>query len=245
MRRPLDVAKKLLAEAGYPNGVSKATGKPLKLYYDTTATGPDDRALMDWRRKQFDKLGIQLVIRASDYNRFQDKVRKGKTQIFSWGWNADYPDPENFLFLLYGGNAAVTTNGAGINSSNYQNPEYDRLFDEIKSMKNTPLRAEKIEKMLKMLREDAPWVWGFHPKSLSLYHEWFTNIWPNEMANNTLKYVRLNADLRVKRQQEWNQPVLWPLIVLALFIVLMAYPLYRAYQIRQTAVVGSNQKGDV
>jgi len=37
-----------------------------------------------------------LIIRATDYNRFQDKIRKGKAQIFSWGWNADYPDPEIF-----------------------------------------------------------------------------------------------------------------------------------------------------
>ena len=245
-RKSLDVAKELLAEAGYPNGISKTTGKRLKLYYDTTATGPDDRALMDWRRKQFEKLGIELIIRASDYNRFQEKVRKGKTQIFSWGWNADYPDPENFLFLLYGGNAAVRTNGAGINSSNYQNPEYDRLFDEIKTMHNTPLRAKKIEKMLQILREDAPWVWGFHPKSLSLYHEWFTNVWPNAMANNTLKYMRLDPALRVKRQEEWNQPAIWPLIVMALSIILISYPLYRAYQIRQRAVVSSKecQKGD-
>ena len=240
VRKSLTVAKKLLAEAGYPEGISEKTGLPLKLHYDTTATGPDDRSLMDWRRKQFDKLGIQLVIRATDYNRFQDKVRKGKAQLFSWGWNADYPDPENFLFLLYGGNAAVNTNGAGINSSNYQNPEFDRLFDEIKTMKNSPLRMKKIKEMVEIAREDAPWVWGIHPKSLALSHEWYTNVFPHAMANNTLKYKRVDAKLRAKKQQEWNQPVLWPLILLILFMISMSYPLYRAYQSRQKAVI----KGD-
>ena len=237
VRKPLEIAKKLLAEAGYPNGVSNKTGKPLVLYYDTTATGPDDRSLMDWRRKQFDKLGIQLVIRSTDYNRFQDKVRKGKAQLFSWGWNADYPDPENFLFLLYGGNASVNTNGAGINSSNYQNPKFDKLFDEIKSMKNSPLRLKKIREMLIIVREDAPWVWGIHPKSLALSHKWYTNVLPHAMANNTLKYKRVDAKLRVKKQQEWNQPVVLPLILLVLFMVLMSYPLYRAYLGRQRAVI--------
>ena len=237
VRKPLEIAKKLLAEAGYPNGVSNKTGKPLVLYYDTTATGPDDRSLMDWRRKQFDKLGIQLVIRSTDYNRFQDKVRKGKAQLFSWGWNADYPDPENFLFLLYGGNAAVNTNGAGINSSNYQNPEFDRLFDEIKTMKNSPLRMKKIKEMVEIAREDTPWVWGIHPKSLALSHAWYTNVFPHAMANNTLKYKRIDAKLRAEKQQEWNQPVLWPLILLVLFMVSVSYPLYRAYQSRQKAVI--------
>jgi ABC-type transport system substrate-binding protein len=237
VRKSLSVAKKLLAEAGYPNGISKKTGKKLKLYYDATATGPDDRALMDWRRKQFAKLGIQLVIRSTDYNRFQEKVRKGKVQLFSWGWNADYPDPENFLFLLYGGNAIVNTNGAGINSSNYQNPKFDKLFDEIKIMKNSSLREKKIEEMLKIAREDAPWVWGFHRKSLALYHQWYKNVLPNAMANNTLKYKRIDAKLRVKKQKEWNQPSVLPLLLFVLFIVLMGFFLQRIYKNRQKAIV--------
>ncbi|MEA1952801.1 MAG: ABC transporter substrate-binding protein [Campylobacterota bacterium] len=237
VRKSLEEAKKLLVEAGYPQGVSKKTGKPLKLHYDTTATGPDDRALMDWRRKQFSKLGIQLVIRATDYNRFQDKVRKGKAQLFSWGWNADYPDPENFLFLLYGGNATVNTNGAGINSSNYQNPKFDKLFNEIKTMKNSPTRMKKIKKMVEILREDAPWIWGMHPKSLILSHEWYHNIKPHAMANNTLKYKRIDTNLRAKQQQLWNQPVLWPLGLLLFLVIILTYFLYRAYSSRQNCVI--------
>jgi ABC-type transport system substrate-binding protein len=237
IRKSLEVAKKLLAEAGYPNGISIKTGKSLKLYYDTTSSGSDDRAKMDWRRKQFSKLGIQLVIRATDYNRFQDKVRKGKVQLFSWGWNADYPDPENFLFLLYSKNASIDTNGAGLNSSNYKNPKFDKLFEEIKTMKNSPTRLKKIREMLNIVREDAPWVWGIHPKSLALSHSWFKNILPNAMANNTLKYKRIDASLRAKKQEEWNQPVILPLVLFLLFPILMIYPLYRAYQGRQKAVI--------
>ena len=241
VRKSIEYAKQLLKEAGYPNGISEKTGKRLVLNYDTTGVGPDYKALMDWERKQFEKLGIQLVIRSTDYNRFQDKVRQGKTQLFGWGWNADYPDPENFLFLLYGANAAVKTNGAGINSSNYQNPKYDKLFDEIKTMKNSPKRLQKIRKMLKIVQEDAPWVWGIHPKELSLYHQWLHNVYPNEVANNTLKYKRIDASLRAKKQEEWNQPVLTPLIVLGLSVLLVSYLLYRAYQNRQKAVI----RGDV
>jgi len=237
VRKSLELAKKLLAEAGYPNGVSVKTGKKLKLHYDATATGPDDRALMDWRRKQFAKLGIELVIRSTDYNRFQEKVRKGKVQLFSWGWNADYPDPENFLFLLYGGNAVVNTNGAGINSSNYQNPKFDKLFDEIKTMKNSPVRKKKIEEMLEIVREDVPWIWGVHPKSLALFHQWYKNVLPHAMANNTLKYKRVDAALREKKQKEWNQPVIFPLILLVLFVIFVGFFLQRIYRNRQKAVI--------
>ncbi len=233
VRKSIEYAKKLLAQAGYPNGVSKKSGKRLVLYYDTTSSGADDRALMDWRRKQFAKLGIELIIRSTDYNRFQEKVRKGKVQIFSWGWNADYPDPENFLFLLYGKNSVVDTNGAGINSSNYKNPKYDRLFEEIKTMPNSPLRLKKIREMIKILQNDAPWVWGIHPKSLILYHSWFSNIVSNAMANNTLKYKKIDGKLRNRKIEEWNRPNIMPLLIFILFLISISYFLYRAYVNRQ------------
>ena len=189
---------------------------------------------MDWRRKQFAKLGIELIIRSTDYNRFQEKVRKGKVQIFSWGWNADYPDPENFLFLLYGKNSVLDTNGAGINSSNYKNPKYDRLFEEIKTMQNSPLRLKKIREMIKILQNDAPWVWGVNPKSLVLYHSWFLNIVSNAMANNTLKYKKIDGKLRNRKIEEWNRPNIMPLIIFILFLISIGYFLYIAYKNRQS-----------
>ena len=239
VRKSLEVAKKLLAEAGYPNGISNKTGKALVLNYDTTASGPDDKALMNWRRKQFSKLGIQLVIRGTDYNRFQDKVRLGKAQLFSWGWSADYPDPENFLFLLYGANGAVATNGAGVNAANYNNPEFNKLFEEMKSMKNSPERLVIIKKMITIVQEDAPWVWGMHPKKMALFHEWFHNVFPHAMSDDTLKYKRIDVTLRNQQQEKWNQPVVLPLILFFLFPLLMAYPLYRAYEKRQRAIIGN------
>ncbi|MBD3754270.1 MAG: ABC transporter substrate-binding protein [Gammaproteobacteria bacterium] len=232
-RKSLKEAKRLLAQAGYPEG-RLPDGSPLTLYFDTPATGPDSKAQLNWYRKQFAKLGIELVIRATDYNRFQDKVRGAKAQMFVWGWNADYPDPENFLFLLYGGNAAIHTNGAGINSANYDNPEFNRLFEQIKTMADSPERRELIAQMVAIAQRDAPWVWGFYPQSLALYHGWYHNVWANPLANNTLKYKRIDAAQRAKLQQQWNQPVIWPLLLMFSVIALAVYPLYRAYRARQT-----------
>ncbi|MBF6056919.1 ABC transporter substrate-binding protein [Thiomicrorhabdus heinhorstiae] len=241
-RKSIDEAKRLLAEAGYPDG-KDSDGSSLKLYYDTAATGPDSKALLNWYRKQFAKLGIELVIRATDYNRFQDKVRGAKVQMFSWGWNADYPDPENFLFLLYGGNAAINTNGSGINSSNYDNPEFDRLFLRMKTLQNGPERLEIIEQMLEMLRKDAPWAWGFSPKSLALYHAWLQNMWANPLANNTLKYKNVDVQQRLNALQQWNQPVVWPLILAVILLILLVVPVRHAYKRRQNQTLSVNDKG--
>ncbi len=221
-RRSLEEARALLAEAGYPKGRDRETGKPLTLYFDVTASGPDDKARMDWYRKQFEKIDLQLVIRNTDYNRFQDKMLNGSAQIYLWGWNADYPDPENFLFLLYGPNAKMGKNGE--NASNYDNPEFNRLFEQMKNMENGPQRQRMIDRMVAVLREDAPWVWGMHPKNFGLYHSWYRNTKPNLMANNTLKYVRLDPVERARLRNEWNRPVLWPLWGGGLLLLLLIIP---------------------
>jgi len=227
-RRSLDEAKKLLAEAGYPNGRNARTGEPLVLYFDTAATGPDAKSRLDWLIKQFKKLDIQLVIRATDYNRFQDKMLKGNAQIFEWGWNADYPDPENFFFLLYGPNAKAGKNGE--NAANYSNPEFDRLFAQMKGMPNSAERQQVIDRMNDILRADAPWLFGFHPKGFSLQHAWVANVKPNLMANNTLKYRRIDPARREQSRAEWNRPVLWPFVFMAIVLALLIWPAWRQYR---------------
>jgi oligopeptide transport system substrate-binding protein len=216
-RKSLAVAKQLITEAGYKNGIDPKTKQALILYFDTTSTSIDDRPRMSWYRKQFEKLGIKLVIRSTDYNRFQDKMRKGNAQIFVWGWNADYPDPENFFFLLYGNNGKVKFGGE--NASNYQNPAFNRLFEDMRNRDNGSERYQLIQQMQELVRHDAPWIFGFHPKRFSLSHSWFQNRKPHAMANNELKYLRLDTAARKQHRQAWNQPVLWPLLVSALLVV--------------------------
>jgi len=230
-RKSIEVARRLLAEAGYPEGRDINTGKPLVLNFDTASTGPDAKARLDWLVKQFAKLNLQLVIRGTDYNRFQEKMLKGTAQIFQWGWNADYPDPENFLFLLYGPNSKVGHNGE--NAANYSNAEFDRLFDQVKNMENTPQRADLIRRMMKIAQHDAPWVWGYFPKQFSLHHAWYLNAKPNLMANNALKYRRIDPALRARLQAQWNRPVRWPLYLLGLAVLLAVLPAWIGYRRRQ------------
>jgi ABC-type transport system substrate-binding protein len=236
-RKPIEAARKLLAEAGYPNGQDEKTGKPLLLYFETPATGPEEKARLDWMRKQLAKLNVQLVIRATDYNRFQEKMRKGDAQLFEWGWNADYPDPENFLFLLHGPNKKVGNDGE--NAANYDNPEFSRLFEQMKNMENTPERLAIIRRMLDIARRDAPWAWGVHPKQFTLEHDWVRNAKPNNMANNTLKYLRLDPAARAQSREAWNRPVLWPIAVLGTVLVAGVVPAVVAYRRRERRVRGA------
>lgn len=227
LRRPLSDAKKLLEEAGYPNGIDKVTGKPLILHYDVVSNGPEDKSLFDWMRKQFATIGIDLNVRATLYNRFQEKMRAGDTQIFSWGWVADYPDPENFLFQLYGANGKAKFGGE--NAANYHNPEFDNLFDLMKNRKNDALRQQYIDTMVNLVRHDAPWIWGIHPQQFILSQAWLSHVKANPMSYSTLKYASINVPLRNQLRLAWNQPIFWPLGLFFLCLLLLILPLIFAY----------------
>ncbi|MEO8343221.1 MAG: ABC transporter substrate-binding protein [Gallionella sp.] len=232
-RKSIETAKRLLAEAGYPGGVDAQTRQPLVINLDTTANGIGDKSRLDWLRKQFDKINVQLVARSTDYNRFQDKIRKGDTQMFYFGWNADYPDPENFLFLLSGAQAKVSKGGE--NAANYSNPEYDKLFEQMKNMENSPARQAIIDRMVEIVRRDSPWLWGFHPKNYVLQHSWLSNVKANVMANNKLKYWRVDAQRRDALRRDWNQPARWPLWLGAVVLLLFSVWLWHVLRQREEA----------
>ncbi|MEQ1592067.1 MAG: ABC transporter substrate-binding protein [Thiobacillaceae bacterium] len=231
VRRSIAEARSLLSKAGYPQGRDAKTGAPLVLYFDTADSGPDAKSRLDWMKKQLAKLDVQLVVRATDYNRFQDKMLKGNAQLFGWGWNADYPDPENFLFLLYGPNKKVGKGGE--NAANYENPEFDRLFKQMKDMDNGAARQQVINQMVEIVRRDAPWIFAFHPKSFGLRHAWVFNVKPNQMANNTLKYRRIDPVLRAAKREAWNQPVLWPIGLGAVVLAAAVAPAWMGWRRRE------------
>ncbi|WP_370569081.1 ABC transporter substrate-binding protein [Legionella sp. PL877] len=231
-RKTLEEAKALMTQAGYPEGRDPETGKPLLLHYDVPVTGgPDDKSRLDWMRKQFARIGIDLNIRGTQYNRFQEKMRTGNAQIFSWGWHADYPDPENFLFMLYGPNGKVKHGGE--NASNYQNPRYDHLFNLMKNRSNDDRRQSLIDEMVEIVRHDAPWAWGINTQTLILSQQWVSPTKPDTINNNTLKYMAINVEQRNELRQRWNKPVLWPIGLLLLTFGLLLIPLLWAYYKRE------------
>jgi hypothetical protein len=66
-----------------------------------------------------------------------------------------------------------------------------------------------------------------------LHHDWYHNAKPNLMANNTLKYKRIDAEQRAALRDEWNQPVTWPMVLLALVFLVSLVPAVIVFRRRE------------
>ena len=191
------------------------------LNYDyQRAPTPELKSELDWMVKQFGKLGVQLEIRATDYNQFQDKMLKGKQQIFWWGWLADYPDAENFLFLLYGPNAKYPN--AGREHRQLRQP---RVRPPLPRHADAGGRAREAEgdrpDGRRSCARTRPGPGATGPTSALAFQPWAHNGKPSILVRDLAKYYRVDPALRVAKQAEWNHPVRWPLAVIAAVLLLL------------------------
>ena len=220
-------ARQLLADAGYKNGIDPATGNRLKLSFDTSATTAAASLQFEYLANSWRQIGLDVEINATTYNQFQDKVRRGAYQIFHWGWLADFPDPENFFFLLACENARSKSGGP--NTAGFCNAQFDSLYQQMKYLPNDARRADLIRRMLAILESERPWIELFHLEDFVLSHAWLVNSKPMGISYPAYKYKDVRPELRARLQSEWNAPLRWPLYLVLCAIVVLTVPAVRTY----------------
>ena len=99
----------------------------------------------------------------------------------------------NFLQLFYGPNIAK-----GTNNSNYANGEFDKLYETIRTMPDTPERTALYVRMVNMVSEDCPVLLLSEPFSFVLVYDWVKSSKPHPIGYGFAKYARIDAALRRK-----------------------------------------------
>ncbi len=205
----LERAKRLIAEAGYPNGIDPKTGQPLRLTMDASGGDSWQRQSVEYEQRCLERLGIKISVIENTFARQYEKLDQGNFQLASSGWGADYPDPENYFFLFYSKNVPM----AGSNHSRFNHPEFDRLFEQMAQMENTPERLAICHRMNALLAEESPMIPLFNKAYFTVVQPWAPRTNSNEMLEGGYKYTVTEPVLREQKRREWNQKPLWPLAV--------------------------------
>jgi len=151
------------------------------------------RRMAEFARQQFARIGVRIKAVFNDWPTLQQKVHSKHAQMYTMGWHADYYDAENFLQLFYSPNIKK-----GTNNSNYSNPQFDKLYEQIRTMPDSPQRTAIYAKMIRMIGQDCPVLTLSEPLTLVLYYDWYKNVKLHPIGYGFGKYRRIDTALRKK-----------------------------------------------
>lgn len=146
----VDQAKKLMAEAGYPEG----KGFPVVKLFVNAKEGSGQHKLAEAVSASLKgNLGVDIDVKLVSIGERDEKVKNGEAIFWRTGWVADYPDPENFLSLFYGGN--IDGNNPTMNPFKYDNPAFDALFKKALSETDEEKRMDLLAQCDQLIIDDA------------------------------------------------------------------------------------------
>ncbi len=173
-----DKTRKLLIEAGYPNGEGLA---PI-----TLTTTADYLDLCEYIQQQLSQFGIEIKIDVNTGATFRDMVANSKLEFFRGSWIADYPDAENYLALFYSKNHSP----GGPNYTHYTNTNFDKLYEQAMLETNGILRILLYNEMNKIIVNDAVVVPLYYDEVIRFVKNNISGFEGNPMNLLNLKYVK-------------------------------------------------------
>ena len=148
-------AKKLLAEAGYPNGFeTDLWAMPVQRPYN-----PNARRIAELMQADLAKVGIKAEIKSYEWGEYRKRAQNGEHQMVQLGWTGDNGDPDNFLHVLLGCDSAKAN---GSNVAKWCFKPFDDLIIEAEHITDIKKRTDLYKKAQVIFKEEAPWVTVAH-----------------------------------------------------------------------------------
>jgi peptide/nickel transport system substrate-binding protein/oligopeptide transport system substrate-binding protein len=142
-------AKQLLKEAGYPNGIN------ITLQYNTS---DGHKRIAEALQQQYKAVGINMEIKNVDWGAHLDSCERGEVPLFRMGWVVDYPDPDNFIYVLFNSDNF----GEKGNFTRFSHPKVDELTNKARTESDQELRRKYYQEAEEIIVEEAPWVFIYH-----------------------------------------------------------------------------------
>jgi len=166
-------------------------GKPLVLERWSAPTTLSRQADEQWK-KNMDAIGLRIVFRKDRVPELRKMARQGKIPMRTDGWNADYPDAENYMQLLYGPNA-----GPGLeNQARFRLPEFDKLYDAARKLPDSAERTKLFDRMTELVLAYAPWRLQEHRIEDSVAQKWIRNYRPHPIRSEVWRYIDIDERAR-------------------------------------------------
>jgi ABC-type transport system substrate-binding protein len=181
----LELARKKLAEAGYPDGKGLP---PIKFY---TSRGGNNAEQVEMLKRQLGSVNIRVDAELVDFSTLIEFTNNKKAPIFGFAWSSDYPDGENNLALFYSPNESP-----GSNHFNYKRPEFDELYERIITMGPSEERSGLYATMRDMIIEDAPYIGSMARTRYYLINPWLLNSKPTEHYYSWYKFLDVDDSKR-------------------------------------------------
>ena len=180
-------AKRLLAQAGYPDGKGLP---PINIMYSGTSAA--SRTAFDFAKAKYAAGGVQVKGVFGDFPTFLRNLESGNFQLAEGSWLADYPDAENFYQLLYGKNVAP-----GPNHSSFANAAYDKAYVAARLMPNGPERLALFKTMNQIIQDEVPVIIGQNSLRFGITQKWLSNFKRNLLVP---EFMYLDVDMARKKK---------------------------------------------
>lgn len=172
-------AKQLLKEAHYQD-------KTMTLWY-STREGWYEKAAQSIKEDLAD-VGVTVNLKGVRYAELKAQAGKRKNLHLSLlGWLQDFPDPSNFLDVLF--NAKSITPVASQNRAFYNNPKVNKILNAALIETNRAKRLKMYQEAEKIIVSDAPWVFLHHTERYVVHQPWVTGYTIHPMWSERYEYV--------------------------------------------------------
>lgn len=146
-----EAAKKLLAQAGFPNGFSTDLwAMPVQRPYN-----PNAKRIAELMQADLAKVGVKAEIKSFEWGEYRKRMQAGEYQMGMLGWTGDNGDPDNFLYTLLGCASAQSASGSNVAKFCYQ--PYEDLVLKAKTVTSIAERTKLYEQAQVIFKEQAPW----------------------------------------------------------------------------------------
>ncbi|WP_083686155.1 ABC transporter substrate-binding protein [Rhodoferax koreensis] len=153
-------AKKLLAEAGLPNGfTTDLWAMPVQRPYN-----PNAKRIAELMQADLAAIGVKAEIKSFEWGEYRKRMQAGEHQMGMLGWTGDNGDPDNFLYTLLGCASAQSASGSNVAKFCYK--PFEDLVLKAKTVSSQKERTALYEKAQVVFKEQAPWFTIAHAVQL-------------------------------------------------------------------------------